>query len=431
MLFLTIMIDCQKNGNCELSYLPFFPKGRDISTVDWCSMIYSAIRNCKVDWVRDDAKSVFNGPLTILLLLYLDSTTCNGIQFQRMNFAMAEWNMERMKLREKIEIEGGGFGRGNIRELFVNVARVIKEDNNKASEDKSNSDTLKDYLDKLDGLITLLYSDKDEFECTIIKALRKFPDDEDLKILSKKYHSLFGNDGNILTGNVNIPQCDSLVESSPAKSLKGKELMTVEDENDLSQFWKDPSNMEILFGSVDRLSKSGATSDAPSFSLGVTQEFDMDEPTTPVCKRNEYVYNEADDHVPLTVIISRIKENQVLRSESKWRDNQIRLPYLNMPIDFNENETKEEERCSRPAMEVLVDEETLKAYSRVVWRPKGLPKRLFSSTSIVTKNSTSEQNLNALFKRNVHRMVNGDQTMMDLATFELIFFPILSNNCYY
>ncbi|KAF5809893.1 hypothetical protein HanRHA438_Chr04g0172921 [Helianthus annuus] len=140
--------------------------------------------------------------------------------------------------------------------------------------------------------------------------------------------------------------------------------------------------MEILFGSVDRLSKSGATSDAPSFSLGVTQEFDMDEPTTPVCKRNEYVYNEADDHVPLTVIMSRIKENQVLRSESKWRDNQIRLPYLNMPIDFNENETKEEEqvwkylwraygdqmrRCSRPAMEVLVDEETLKAYSRVVW----------------------------------------------------------------
>ncbi|KAM0019851.1 putative Ulp1 protease family catalytic domain, papain-like cysteine peptidase superfamily [Helianthus debilis subsp. tardiflorus] len=28
-------------------------------------------------------------------------------------------------------------------------------------------------------------------------------------------------------------------------------------------------------------------------------------------------------------------------------------------------------------------------------------------------------------------MVNGDQKMMDLATFELIFFPILSNNCYY
>ncbi|KAF5805714.1 hypothetical protein HanRHA438_Chr05g0222121 [Helianthus annuus] len=68
MLFLTIMIDCQKNGNCKLSYLPFFPKGRDISTVDWCSMIYSAIRNCKVDWVRDDPKSVFNGPLTILLV---------------------------------------------------------------------------------------------------------------------------------------------------------------------------------------------------------------------------------------------------------------------------------------------------------------------------------------------------------------------------
>ncbi|KAM0026326.1 hypothetical protein Hdeb2414_s0020g00556981 [Helianthus debilis subsp. tardiflorus] len=257
---------------------------------------------------------------------------------------MAEWNMERMKLREKIEIEGGVFGRGNIRELFVKVARVIKEDNNKASEDKSNNDTLKDYLDKLDDLITFLYSDKDEFECTIIKALREYPDDEDLKILSKKYRSLFGNGGNILTGNVNISQCKNFIESSPEKSLKGKELMTAEDEDNLSQFWKDPSNMEILFDSVDRLSKSGATSDAPSFSLGLTQEFDMDEPTTPVCKRNEYVYNEVDDHVPLTVIMSRIKENQVLRSESKCHDNQIRLPYLNMPIDFNEKETKEEEQ---------------------------------------------------------------------------------------
>ncbi|KAJ0584430.1 hypothetical protein HanHA300_Chr00c0194g0727401 [Helianthus annuus] len=216
--------------------------------------------------------------------------------------------------------------------------------------------------------------------------------------------------------------------------------MIAEDEDNLSQFWKDPSNMEILFDSVDRLSKSGATSDAPSFSLGLTQEFDMDEPTIPVCKRNEHVYNEADDHVPLTVIMSRIKENQELRSELKCHDNQIRLPYLNMPIDFNEKETKEEEQVWKYLWRANgeLNEEMFKTCYRSIgrrgkfeslqpsctvnhividcWalvlnysearRPKGLPKRLFSSTSIVTGKSTSEQNLDALIKRNVHQMVN-------------------------
>lgn len=46
-------------------------------------------------------------------------------------------------------------------------------------------------------------------------------------------------------------------------------------------------------------------------------------------------------------------------------------------------------------------------------------------------NTTSEPMLDAVFKRNLHGMVNGDHTLMDLATFDLIFFPIMSNNSYY
>lgn len=56
---------------------------------------------------------------------------------------MSEWNMERMKIRQKMEIEGGGFGKGNVISLFVEGDEFTEVESYKTSEDKSNMETLK------------------------------------------------------------------------------------------------------------------------------------------------------------------------------------------------------------------------------------------------------------------------------------------------
>ncbi|KAM0012531.1 hypothetical protein Hdeb2414_s0051g00751611 [Helianthus debilis subsp. tardiflorus] len=120
-LFSSIMIDCQKNGKCKMCLLPYFTEEREISELDWCSLIYKTIAECKDDWVRDDRKCYFAGPLTILTMLYVDCTTCSGLSVERKRIALADWDMKRLKQRQHVEMQCGGFGNGQIRSYLLNM----------------------------------------------------------------------------------------------------------------------------------------------------------------------------------------------------------------------------------------------------------------------------------------------------------------------
>lgn len=52
-------------------------------------------------------------------LLYLDSTTCQGLKHERMSPATKWWTSEKMKIREKKELSLGGFGLGALKEYKV------------------------------------------------------------------------------------------------------------------------------------------------------------------------------------------------------------------------------------------------------------------------------------------------------------------------
>lgn len=52
-------------------------------------------------------------------LLYVDSVTCKGINEIRTVNALQFWTMQRLQLREDMELENGGFGKGDYRGLFV------------------------------------------------------------------------------------------------------------------------------------------------------------------------------------------------------------------------------------------------------------------------------------------------------------------------
>ncbi|KAI3742532.1 hypothetical protein L1987_60217 [Smallanthus sonchifolius] len=66
MLFLTITVECYKQGRRKETILSYLTEETDLSDIDWCAYIIESIRDCKVGWKRCDPGSPFAGPLTIL-----------------------------------------------------------------------------------------------------------------------------------------------------------------------------------------------------------------------------------------------------------------------------------------------------------------------------------------------------------------------------
>jgi hypothetical protein len=54
-----------------------------------------------------------------LQLLYVDRVECPEYKVERNVSPLKFWTMERLKEREHAEIKGGGFGRGKLRDLYI------------------------------------------------------------------------------------------------------------------------------------------------------------------------------------------------------------------------------------------------------------------------------------------------------------------------
>ncbi|KAJ0894651.1 hypothetical protein HanPSC8_Chr09g0391421 [Helianthus annuus] len=119
MLFMATMIASTKNGHAMYTMLELFCLEKDFKDHDWCQFILDTIRVCMSDWVGCNSKSYFRGPLTVLELLYLDSTACPGFVEERTKAPISFWTHEMISLRKDIEIKNGGFGLGDIRELYA------------------------------------------------------------------------------------------------------------------------------------------------------------------------------------------------------------------------------------------------------------------------------------------------------------------------
>ncbi|KAL8267834.1 hypothetical protein R6Q59_001632 [Mikania micrantha] len=72
LLFMTILIECHKNGRVIENILRYITSETDFSKIDWCDYIFESIKSCKMGWSRDDNSSPFNGPLTILTGISVD-----------------------------------------------------------------------------------------------------------------------------------------------------------------------------------------------------------------------------------------------------------------------------------------------------------------------------------------------------------------------
>ncbi|KAK9067700.1 hypothetical protein SSX86_011811 [Deinandra increscens subsp. villosa] len=127
ILFLNSIIECIHSRTCKVDLLERFDEDVDIKSIDWCGYIYDCLKKCKLGWNRDKINSYFIGPITVLMLIYLDQTLFTPMETPINGRAITFWSGNMMKERELLEIESGGFGHCEIRTLSVTQEQSVSE----------------------------------------------------------------------------------------------------------------------------------------------------------------------------------------------------------------------------------------------------------------------------------------------------------------
>ncbi|MFS7964450.1 hypothetical protein Hanom_Chr08g00750521 [Helianthus anomalus] len=126
MLFLTVMVECNRNGRMKEWILKSFIGHIDFSKINWCAYVIQQIKSCKDGWEMCDPDSPFSGPLMLLDLLYVNRVKCTGLEVDRSINPIVFCNKNELKKRERLEIKTCGFGRGKLHEVVV-----VKRDSRK------------------------------------------------------------------------------------------------------------------------------------------------------------------------------------------------------------------------------------------------------------------------------------------------------------
>ncbi|KAK1412697.1 hypothetical protein QVD17_34154 [Tagetes erecta] len=191
ILFLSTMVECHTHGKCKLDILHALSGDTDFSNIDWCGYVVNSIKKCKVGWKRCCTKSPFRGALTILTLLYVDSIACPDISVEPTLSAIEFWSMEMLKLREILEIKNGGFGLGEFRGLSVDINhsdKVLVETKEDLDRNHDNYDLL---ISELEKMFDSIVKDKSRLEKALGSMYTNNPENQEIKIMVKKYESIF------------------------------------------------------------------------------------------------------------------------------------------------------------------------------------------------------------------------------------------------
>ncbi|KAM0050665.1 putative papain-like cysteine peptidase superfamily [Helianthus debilis subsp. tardiflorus] len=246
------------------------------------------------------------------------------------------------------------------------------------------------YVSKLNDLMLAMSRYKMEFEMVIKEALGSNSQNSDIINISSKYDDLFSVRPNGNKSN----------EVRNESMSKGKELMGV-DEEPLSQFWTDPTSFDNICKTVDSLVQKHLNSGngffdgtcEPSFSLGLTQGDVMCDADFITPTRGEVIFSTRDGRVGVRGLFESLQPNAVVE---------------NNVIDCWSIVLNHEEGARSPDSEY----------------------RLFIGCSVLISElgvgfSRIEDNRAvAKIKRSIFLTVNGDTSLMNLATYDLVFFPI-------
>ncbi|GJX18521.1 C2 calcium-dependent membrane-targeting protein [Tanacetum coccineum] len=261
-------------------------------------------------WEKSIGASMYGGVVKKVamegsgFMLYVDGTVCNAFNVGRKRPPTSFWTIELLKEREYEEINAGGIGKGALQGPFV------EEDD-------------------------------------------PMPEDEDVP-------------SNVLRGNPFIADVYQQYRASLHYKNVGNEGNSCSDLNGDNN---DEPQQEEVFTRVDKVveefesSKKGNDFEPPSFSFGVTQDFDMVlSLETPVTDRNTSVLSSANQSepinaVPLSMCKPVLKDEDVVhgRGKRKYTKSQAASSLISAILFENEIGTK----ASRKQMESLVNGENI------------------------------------------------------------------------
>ncbi|KAK1415137.1 hypothetical protein QVD17_30909 [Tagetes erecta] len=206
ILFLNTIIGCETSGKCKIDILQRIDENVDIKSIDWCGYIFECLKTCKVNWKKNDVQSYFTGPITVLLLIYLEASSFKRLESPVHVSAMSFWTLENVKKRESLEIESGGFGLSDV--VNLSEKRPLK--------DNSELELLK-IINDFEVKFLSFKEAKIDIDFILFNGLDKFPNSEALKEKRKIFQdflngSNFSEDLIVVThnGNERMNDTDSL-----------------------------------------------------------------------------------------------------------------------------------------------------------------------------------------------------------------------------
>lgn len=284
--------------------------------INWCEYIISRLRFCKNTWSGRDDKEFFSGPMTTLVLMYVDSIKCDVPPVRRVKPAIKAWSSELLKMRVEAETELGGLGVADFAEPY---------DENQENEDEvemtdvvpQSPVRIEEYLSLLDDTHNQLVSLKTKFNTALDKACLKFPEEASLddwrtkqldfvlveqQILETQQWNVQVNEDGGEGGNEDEGNEEGGIEESGKGGNEGNnegggearlEEVTEEGEESETEEEREAKNIDNLVarlsidnpentteGNTGEKEPSAVKSSQPSFSLGLTQLFGEDSQKT-------------------------------------------------------------------------------------------------------------------------------------------------------
>ncbi|GJU24406.1 vacuolar-sorting receptor 1-like protein [Tanacetum coccineum] len=203
-----------------------------ISDIDWCGYIYDCLRDSKLP----SGTNHYLGPLTFLILLYLDSTKFDRFHVVHTRLANRNWSTYLMKQRQESELKDRMLGILDLHVEWTEVEVQEAEGFIGSLEISKKEDLIKKAEEKL----SLICAERVMLEDYMRKASLKCPGDGKFVALHEKYVNLFkdpisfkddGNrdnvgdddengdddDGNVDEEDVNEAEKDKVVEGNPTE----------------------------------------------------------------------------------------------------------------------------------------------------------------------------------------------------------------------
>ncbi|PWA66292.1 hypothetical protein CTI12_AA334370 [Artemisia annua] len=201
MLFASTMGTLDSGGKCPYNVLRNVKEDDDIADIDWCGYILDCLEGSKHNW-KDVKKSgnYYYGPLTLLNLLYLDSTHFPELQVMRHRPALRSWNTAMMKQRIELEKKQkclgklehhGKFNQEEDQSDCINLYQGADVYFEEEIEDETSPATKEDYYRLVESSLDRISKERKEMLETLVEGCKKYNEDRMMYKLSKRYMKMF------------------------------------------------------------------------------------------------------------------------------------------------------------------------------------------------------------------------------------------------